>query len=109
MQEIEGNPRSLGIVISTNVKPKKSKQGKQKMRHIPKGEYPSQYGSKSNHPVYSSSSNRRTSQRKSTTGGESNEGCSGGDDGEDPLHSKIEKDNVIDSLQKWRSSDNYPK
>ena len=77
------------------------------MRQIPKGEFPSQVDSQSNHVVHLSFSNGKTSQRKPTTGGESNEGFSGGDDGEDPPHGKIEKYHVIDPPYKGRKSPKY--
>ena len=79
------------------------------MRQRLEGESPSQAGSEPNHLVCLNSSNMQTSQRKSTTSGESNEGYSRGDDGENPLQGKIEKADVIDSPQKQRKIQKYSK
>lgn len=56
-----------------------------KTKQKPKGESPSQVVSHPSQPSHMSSSSRRFSQREINVVGESNEGRSGGGDGEDPL------------------------
>ena len=78
-QEVEGDKIPENIV-STNV---------MKLKHInwntqqrTDREFPYQAASYPNRPSHPSSSNRRISQRRTNVAGESNEGCSGGGDGE---------------------------
>ena len=49
------------------------------------------------------------SQRKFSTIGESNDRCSGGDDGEDPPQRKNKKYHVVDHPQIMRKSEKSPK
>lgn len=70
------------MVISTNAK--KLKHSKSKTKQSLERESPSHDASQPNRPSCPNSSRKRVSQRKITIVGESNEGCLGGGDGEDP-------------------------
>ena len=66
------------------------KESKARTIQILEGDSSSHSSNQSSCPLLSSFSNRHYSQGKSIIGGESIEGCLGGDDGEDPSRGKSE-------------------
>ena len=85
------------------------KHDKSKIKHKPKGASPSKVSTQSNRPSHPSSSSRKMSLRKNIVVGESNEGCLGGGDGEDPPQGNIKKSHALDHPQKRRKGKKSPK
>lgn len=81
---------------------KKLKKSEGRTRHILEGDFSSLVGKPSTCPFHPSSSNRCSSWRKSITTGDSNQGCSRRNDGEDLPHDKIKNPYISKPLKKRR-------